>query len=274
MKNLLFGTGGIPMSAKGRSVPEGIKKIRELGLGAMELEFVHGVWLKDAGPVKSAQKETGVVLTAHGPYYINLASKKPATAKASIERIYDTAKMCFLSGGYSVTFHSAYYQDLGKEKTYSIVRQALKTIIKKLEDNSIKIWVRPESGGKKSQFGDLDELIKISQDVEMVLPCIDFSHMHARNDGKFNSYEEWVSVFQRMEKGLGKEALKNMHCHFSGINYNEKGERNHLNLKDSDFDYRALAKALKDFGINGAMICESPNLEEDAQLLQKTYSSF
>ena len=41
-KDLLFGTAGVPhSSAKGTTV-EGIRRVRELGLDCMEIEFVRG----------------------------------------------------------------------------------------------------------------------------------------------------------------------------------------------------------------------------------------
>ena len=43
MKDLLFGTAGIPLSAEPRTTADGIKHVRKLGLEAMELEFVHSV---------------------------------------------------------------------------------------------------------------------------------------------------------------------------------------------------------------------------------------
>ncbi|MBA7517999.1 hypothetical protein ES705_10064 [subsurface metagenome] len=67
--------------------------------------------------------------------------------------------------------------------------------------------------------------------------------------------------------------MENMHIHVSGIAYGAKGERKHLNLKESDFQYAELLKALRDYDVKGIVICESPNLEEDALLLQATYNT-
>ena len=64
-----------------------------------------------------------------------------------------------------------------------------------------------------------------------------------------------------------------MHIHLSGIAYREKGEKNHLVLKDSDLNYADLLRAWKAFNLKGVVICESPNIEKDALLLQKTYKS-
>jgi len=95
--------------------------------------------------------------------------------------------------------------------------------------------------------------------------------LHARSNGKYNSYEEFRSVLEDSEKMLGKEFLKNMHIHISGIEYTSKGERRHLVLKDSDFKYQELLRALKEFDCRGVVICESPNIEVDALLLKKTF---
>ena len=104
-----------------------------------------------------------------------------------------------------------------------------------------------------------------------IAPCIDFSHLHARSGGKENSYEEFRATLQKTEKALGSKALKELHCHLAGINYSEKGERNHLMLKDSDMKYKELLKALKDLDCRGVMTCESPDPQEDALLLKKTF---
>jgi deoxyribonuclease-4 len=125
--------------------------------------------------------------------------------------------------------------------------------------------------GKGSQFGTLEEILNLSTEVEGIAPCVDFAHWHART-GAFNSYQEFAAMLSQIENRLGRTALDNMHIHASGIAYGKKGELKHLNLKESDFQYIELIKALKDYKVKGLFICESPNLEEDALLLQTTYN--
>ena len=139
----------------------------------------------------------------------------------------------------------------------------------KKENNNI--WIRPETTGKESQFGNIDEILELSQELENVMPCIDFAHFHARTNGKYNSYKEFSEILEKVEKKLGRKGLENMHIHITGIAYSEKGEKNHLNLKESDFKYKELIKALKDFKVKGVAISESPNIEGDALLMQKIY---
>ncbi|RLE65435.1 MAG: hypothetical protein DRJ38_03760 [Thermoprotei archaeon] len=272
-RTLHFGPAGIPLSLKKRSTVEGIKKVRELGLNAMELEFVRSINISEnkAPEVKKVSKEYGVLLTCHGQYYINLNSKDEAKVQASVERILKAAKIAYLSGAWSLTFHAAYYMNDEPQVVYERIKNHLKHIVKELEDQGIEIWIRPETTGKPTQFGTLQELIKLSQEVEYVLPTIDFAHLHAREGGGYNSYEEFVDVLAKLEEGLGRLVLNNMHIHVSGIEYGPKGETRHVNLKESDFNYKDLLKALRDFKVKGVIICESPNLEEDAMLLKHTY---
>ena len=274
MNKLLFGTGGIPISTKKPDTYAGIKQVKHLGLGAMELEFVHSIFIKkdQTEKVKETAKKNNIILTAHASYYINLNSEEKQKIGASKSRIIQAAKIAYLSGGYSVTFHSGYYMKSTNEQAYERLKKEMKYIIKELKDDNIKIWVRPETTGKQSQIGSFEECLKLSQEFDHVLPCIDFSHLHAR-EGKNNTYKEFKEILTKYEKTLGKKALQNMHIHMSGINYGEKGEKNHLPLKDSDMNYKDLMRTLKEFKCKGVVISESPNLEGDALLMKKTYSS-
>ena len=105
----------------------------------------------------------------------------------------------------------------------------------------------------------------------MVLPCIDYSHLHASSNGKYNTYEEFKDILIKLEKGLGKTILNNMHIQAQGVEYNHTGERRHLNILQSDMKYKEMVKTWKEFKIKGVIIPESPNVEEDSLMLQKIY---
>lgn len=272
---LHFGTAGIPLSTLRKTSAEGIKRVRELGLEAMELEFVRGVKMSraSASEIRTIAGEMGVVLTVHAPYYINLNSRDQAKLRASIDRILDSARIGSEAGAFSVVFHPAYYGSDTPQETYSRVRDALKYIVKTLRDEGIEIWIRPETMGGLAEFGDLEEVISLSEELEMVLPAIDFAHLHARSLGKYNTYEEVAGVLGEIEQRLGREALESMHIHISGIEYGKKGEIKHLNLEESDLNYVEILRALKDFRVKGVVISESPNIEEDAILMKKKYES-
>ncbi len=274
MAGLLFGTGGTPHSAQTPSTISGIERIAELGLGCLEIEFVQGVRMGEAGARQVAEVATrlGVKLSAHAPYFINLNAHESEKIRASQERILQTARIASLCGANSIVFHAAYYLGDPPEKTYSTVRKHLGEVMNQLRQEKNRVWIRPEILGKLSQFGTPDEVFDLCTELEGVAPCIDFAHWHART-GRFNSYPEFASILQQVEERLGRAALDDMHTHVSGIAYGKKGEIKHLNLKESDFQYVELLQALKDHDAKGIVICESPNLEEDALLLQATYNT-
>jgi len=273
---LLFGTAGIPLSTPKKNSVAGILRVRELGLDAMELEFVRGVKmsLETAQEIKRVAEENNIVLTVHAPYYINLNSDDPVKVKESIDRILQSARIGYVAGAFSIVFHSGYYGKDTPGKAYARIKNHIKVIIDSLRNEGVDIWVRPELMGGLAEFGDLEEIISLSEEIEGVLPAIDFAHLHARSLGRYNSYEEIISVLELIEKRLGKEALKTSHIHMSGIEYGRRGETKHLNLEESDLNYRDILKALKDFGIAGVVISESPNIEEDALLMKKVYEEF
>jgi len=270
---LLFGTGGVPVSAQLRSTEAGIERIAELGLGCMEVEFVQGVRMSPKVAVSlgelAARKK--VALTAHGPYFINLNAVEPEKVHMSKERILQTARIAGLFGARSITFHAAFYLKSTPAETYTAVKRHLQEVVNILRREGNKVTISPEVTGKPSQFGTLEEILQLSSELEGVAPCLDFSHWHART-GKANSYQEFLDILDQIEGKLGRQALDNMHIHLSGIAYGKKGEIKHLMLPDSDFQYMELLKALKKRKAKGVVICESvPYLENDALLLQQTY---
>ncbi len=276
MDKLRFGTGGIPLSTQPRETVNGIKQIKKLGLNALELEFVRNVNIsrEKAQEVRKTAEELGVVLTCHGSYFINLNAAITEKTESSKKRILHAARILAMCGGWSQCFHSAFYLKNSKEETYRTVKKAICEIVEELKSENNKVWIRPETAGKHSQFGNLDELLQLCGEVDQCLPCIDFSHVRAYSGGKINNYEEYHNVLQKVEKQLGKTALQNMHLHIQGIRYGDTGERNHLEIKDDpSWKYGELMKALKEFNCAGVVVCESPNLERDALILKKNYEN-
>jgi len=271
-QGLVFGTAGIPNPLKAKTTQGGIELLYKLGLSCMEVEFVKGVNMTPATARDVARVATkrGIRLSAHAPYFINLNAREPEKVRASRERIVQTARITALLGGESVVFHPAYYLKDEPDKVYATVKTNLEQIVARLKIEGNRVCIRPEVMGKDSQFGTLEEVLQLCAEVEGVAPALDFAHWHART-GKVNSYNEFIAVLKKVEKRLGRAALDNLHIHVSGIRYGEKGENNHLNFAESDFNYEALVMALKDYKVKGMVICESPNLEDDAQLLKQAY---
>lgn len=273
MDKLFFGTGGIPRSTpKPATTLAGIQHIADLGLGCMELEFVQSVNLSEDGARQVAEiaGKTGVKLSAHASYYINFNAREPEKVSASQKRLLHAARIAAICGAQSVIVHTAFYLGDAPEAAYETIKKHVQEVMDTLNQEKNTITIRPELMGRPTQFGTPDELIRLCSEIQGLAPCIDVSHWHART-GAFNTYPEFAAFLSRMRDGLGPQALQDMHIHFSGIKYGDKGEKSHLNLAESDFNYKDLLQAFKDFDIRGLVICESPNLEEDAALIQSIY---
>jgi len=274
MTELLFGTAGTPHSSKTQTTIDGIEHIAELGLGCMEIEFVRGVRMSELTARRVAEVATreGIRLSAHAPYFINFNAREPEKIRASQDRLLQAARIASLCGAQSVVFHTAFYLGDPPEKAYNTIKKYLEETLNQLRRENNRVWIRPEVMGKQSQFGTVEEILNLCTELEGLAPCLDFAHWHART-GIFNSYQEFASILLQVKGRLGRAALDDMHIHLSGIRYGGKGEIKHLELKESDLQYVELLKALRDYEVKGLVICESPNLEDDALLLQETYNT-
>ncbi|KCZ72510.1 endonuclease IV [Candidatus Methanoperedens nitroreducens] len=270
MERLLFGTAGTPTSSKRKSSISGIKQTHELGLGCMELQFLHDVRMgeKTARTVGEVAKELDIKLSAHAPYYTNL-NTYGAKFFVNKGRILQSAKIASICGARSVVIHAASYQRDIPQAVYERVKNTLGSIQKQLRDEGMDITLRVETTGRRSQFGNLDEVLALTE-VEGVLPCIDFPHLHART-GRYDSGEEFALVLAQVEYTLGHEGLNDMYIHATGVEAWEKERRMHFALEEPDSKYKELAQVFSDFDVRGMVICGYPNLEKDALELKREY---
>lgn len=269
MDKLLFGISGLPIGdgSKKFNYISAIPFLKSIGLDAMELPFVHSVNVTDKNKdsILKAKIESNFYLSAHGSYYINLNADEIEKQEQSIERILKGAEGLQKVEGKSLIFHPGFYLKDSKEETYNTIKENLS----RLPSNGVNY--RLETTGKATQFGSLEELVSLCKEISTCKLCVDFSHIHARYNGNLKTYEDFAKILQYILDELGKPALEDLHMHLSGINYTAKGERNHLPLLESDFNYIDCLRALKSFGVKGCIICESPILENDALLLKETY---
>lgn len=278
--DLLFGTAGVPKSSGGTSSLAGIRRIVELGLDCMEVEFVKGVKMgpETAEKIGEAAKEMGVKLSVHAPYYVNLNAVEEGMRLTSMERLVASARMAAKCGAESVVFHAGYYGKDDEETTFQNIKKGVGEVVSVLRAERSRVVLRPETMGKKRQFGSLEEILRLCREVDGLAPCLDFSHIHTREGrGKANSYREFDRILRKvgrkLGRKLGKRALQDMHIHISGAEYSGRGELKHLMLDESDFRYDEWVQALKDHEVGGMVICESPIQEQDALLLKNLYDA-
>ncbi len=270
-----FGTVGSPLGTPkkpGGSVGA-IGFSRSLGLGAFELGWVQSVRVSEetCALIKAAAAEHDVAVSVHAPYFINLNAAAEEWPK-SRKRLMDAAHYGNLAGATDIIFHPGSYFANDPAEVLKTAIPRLKDCVRDLRKAGNPVNLRPETMGKSAMLGSFEDALEMASAIEGVQPCLDFAHLHARpGDGTMNSYDEWCTLLQAYSKALGKNALKNLHVHLSGIAYGPKGEKEHLKLAEADFDLKALLRALKECGCGGRILCESPIMEEDALLMKKAW---
>ncbi len=217
------------------------------GLGPVN----YGVYIKnekDMQEIKKASKKYNIKLSIHAPYWINLNSKDKRKIEQSKQRILKSCEVGEKIGAYRVVFHPGYYGGMDKEKSYDNIKNAILEIQKEIKKNKWKIKIAPETTGKINVFGSLEEIKRLTKETRCSF-CIDFAHILARE--KKVDYHKIKKLFTD----------KNWHCHFSGIEYGEKGERKHI--RTSKEKWKELIKNLPK-NKNIVIINESPNTLEDS----------
>ena len=270
-----FGTVGSPMGTpkKPGGTVGAIAFSKSIGLDALELGWVQSVRVTEAtcAAIKAAGQAEAVNLSVHAPYFINLNATDEEWPK-SRKRLMDAAHYGYLAGATDIIFHPGSYFGNDPADVLKIALPRLEGCVKELQKNGDTVTLRPETMGKSAMLGSFEDALAMSKAMDMVQPCLDFAHLHARpGDGSMNTYDEWSRLLEKYGKTLGGKALKHLHIHLSGIEYGPKGEKNHLPLAEADLDLKALFKAMKEFGCGGRILCESPIMEEDALTMKKTW---
>ncbi len=270
-----FGTVGSPQGTPkkpGGSVGA-IEFSKSIGLDTLELGWVQSVRVTEAtcAAIKSCGGDQSVTLSVHAPYFINLNALDDEWPK-SRKRLMDAAHYGNLAGATDIIFHPGSYFGNDPAEVLKVAIPRLKGCVDELRKKGNPVTLRPETMGKSAMLGSFEDTLEMSKAIDGVLPCLDFAHLHARpGDGTMNTVKEWTRVLEAYQAALGKDALKKLHIHLSGIEYGPKGEKNHLPLAESDLKLKYLFGVLKDFGAAGRILCESPIMEEDALNMKKAW---
>lgn len=270
-----FGTVGSPKSTPkkpGGSVGA-ILRLKELDLGALELGWVQSVRVSEetCGQISTTCHDCEFRLSVHAPYFINLNADEEEWPK-SRKRMMDAAYYGNLAGATDIIFHPGSYFGQPSDEVLERAIPRLQGCVDELRDAGNPVILRPETMGKVAMLGSLQDTLRMSQSISGVEPCLDFAHLHARaGDGSMNSKAEWLEVLTSYAQALGKDALGRLHIHMSGIQYGEKGEKEHLPLVESDFNLSGLFEALYEMDCAGRILCESPEMENDALLMQQEW---
>jgi len=237
--------------------------VRSIGLNANERQMTYGARMKEEDAIKfgNLAEKNDVALSVHGPYYVVLTSEKSRVIKNSIKELIKTAHLTELMRAKRVVFHPGFGNNADK------VIKNIRIIEKEKPKN---VFLLPETMGKLSQLGSLDDVLKICENTEC-LPCIDFGHLYARSLGNLKTKEDFKKILITIEKRLGKKILNTLHCHFYPVDFTQKGEKVHRAVTEKNVFpiFEPFAELIKEFNMSPVLISESKDSQDMGALQMK-----
>ncbi len=253
--------------------------LEKMGLSAYEYSFGRGVNLSDEMALRIAGEAAahGVAVSVHAPYFVNLANPDPEKREASFHYITESARLAGLLGGDRVVVHVGAQMKLGREEAAANCREGLREAYRRLEDQGLAgTRLCPETMGRKSQIGNLEETLDFCLLDQRLIPCLDFAHLHALGQGALKTTEDFAAVLDQTERTLGRERAREMHIHFSTIEFTSAGEKRHRTFAEAAYGprFQHLAPLLKGRGYAPRIICECKGtMAEDAREMLWIYES-
>ncbi len=247
------------------------------GLNAYEYSCTKGVKVGEATAREIGQQaeNNNIFVSIHAPYYINMSSEEEDKRENSKRYIMETLQVAKWMGAKRIVVHTGSTSKLGREKSLEWAIQILKETLQMSDAAGFgDISICPEVLGKHNQLGTLEEIMEMCKIDERLVPTIDFGHVHARGLGILNSQEDFETVIDFIENSIGKERTKNIHCHFSRIEFSKGGEKKHWNFSDKEFgpEFKHLAPVLVNRKMEPVIICESRGMmAEDAAEMKEIY---
>ena len=277
-----FGPAGNAESFPYKSSVDAPRWLGELGLDGYEYQCGKGVRVKEDTAVALGRQaqEHGIALSLHAPYFINLANPDPESQEKTIGYITSSCLVADQMGATRVVIHSGALMKRTREEAMNIALPFLKEIVAVCQDQGFgHITLCPETMGKINQLGDLDEVLRLCQVHESLIPCVDFGHLYARSLGKDEGAEAVERMLSRMESELGTDRASRFHSHFSHIEFTPNGGEKCHRTFDDDGGYgpawEPLAQAVAQRGWSPTFICESAGTQaEDALTMKRIYQSY
>ena len=257
-------------------VPEYIVK---MGLDHFEYQCGRGVniGLEKAKQLGDLAKNAGISLSLHAPYYISMSSVDEEKRLNSINYILASALAVNAMGGERIIVHTGSCGKISREEALNLAIDTMKKSLEALDNEGLgHIHICPETMGKVNQLGSLYEVMELCKIDERLIPCIDFGHLNAREQGILKTFDDYKLIFDTIENELGIDRLKSFHSHFSKIEYTTGGEKRHLTFEDVVYgpDFEPVMELTAKRGCSPIFVCESDGTQaEDAKKMKDYYLS-
>jgi deoxyribonuclease-4 len=280
-KKATFAPGGNAVSFGKRKFPEDLPGyLAGFDLNGYELECGRGLRVsqKTLDLLPKLAAENGIFVTLHAPYYISLSSVEEETRDKSAGWILQSAQLAKALNITKIVVHSGSCANISRQTAMALASETLKKAQRMMDESGCgDVTLCPETMGKINQLGTWEEVTELCKLDERFLPCVDFGHQYARTFGGFQGREAYTVMFDRMEDELGFARVRDMHMHFSKVEFTPAGgEKKHLCFADPGFelDYRPLLELIAERGYAPSIVCESAGTQaEDAAEMKRYYNS-
>ncbi len=248
--------------------------VASVGLDAYEYEAGSGL-TASAGTlmlIGQKAKDAGIRMSLHAPYFISLSGVEEVKRLGSLRYVSQSLNAAKLLGAYLIVVHTGSAAKITREEAMRLAADTLLHLLDEIPDNGVLIGL--ETMGKINQLGTLDEVIELCKLSPRFVPVVDFGHMNARECGSvFKSAEDYLRVFDRIGSELGDPIARNLHCHFSKIEWSAGGEKKHLTFADEVYGppFEPLMDAIARENLTPTIICESDGTMSDDALTMKRY---
>ncbi|HWR21921.1 MAG TPA: TIM barrel protein [Feifaniaceae bacterium] len=256
--------------------------LSDMGLHAFEYSLGHGIRIREetAATIRKYAEAYDIQMSVHFPYYINLVTTDPENMQKNKEYFLRAVTVGKQMGAVRGVFHPGSAGKADRKESLHAACALLKEIIETLDDAGLGLdtfALCPETMGKLSQLGDLEEMLTLCRVDERLLPCVDFGHLHCRGMGSIRTQKDYAAILDAVENGAGSARAKRMHIHFSRIEFTKAGEKMHHTFADTQFgpEFPPLAELLYGRRYTPVVICESRGtMAEDALTMQKMYRAW
>jgi deoxyribonuclease-4 len=260
------GPAGYPVGSKGPI--DAVQRAVDSGFTALEMQFVRQARMQEPVAIEAGAKakKLGLRLSAHAPYYINFNSLTEETAKKSEEWVLLTAQIAHWLGAKVIVMHAGVSRGEDRKGCTENVAKGIANCRDRMRVEGIDdVLLGLETGGKKVAWGTIEEVSAVMDQVDGVVPVIDFGHLHARSGGGMRTQDDFQHVLDEYQRAFDGP----LHCHFSCIEFTEAGERKHLPLDRKQPDFTLFANCLRDSKLEVTIISETPEPEEGAKEMQR-----
>ena len=198
-------------------------------------------------------------------------------AEKSYQYIINSALKARAFGGKRIVFHPSTVGKMTREDAVALTQKRMEILAGLIVKNNLDDMIFcPETMGKINQIGTVEEVTEFCKVADFFIPTVDFGHINARTQGSLVTQEDYEKLIVHIIENLGFERAKNLHVHFSKIQYSTGGEVRHLTFADNIYgpDFEPLARAFKKYNMEPYIICESDGTQaDDAIEMKRIYES-